>query len=649
MTNVAKADPSPPFAGGSGTSSDPYIIMTAEQLNSIRDAVDKSFKLGADIDLTAFLSASGAGYNSGKGWMPIGSNPAFTGTLDGNGHTITGLFISRPGGNNQGLFGIVGAGGQLLNIALKNVDVTGGYIAGGLVASNKGTVENSYVTGSVAGKSDPMGMGMPSIIQSTGGLAGENSGAIIHSYSRGTVKGDNMVGGLVGENRGTVSSSASTAAVDGRDRTGGLVGQNNGHKSPGFIGLVQNSYATGSVTSAYASQYSSIGGLIGICFDGAEVINSYAAVTINVPSAARTGGLIGYIADHTHSSPGDASMYPNTTIVTSSYWDTEKSGIGTSIEGTGKTTAQMNTQGTFAGWDFTNLWQMAGGKNDGYPYIFEFPPDKTAASGLTVTSSDAAGAGNDGKTILAVTPSVAAGNKLQYKNFGSATVTVPFEGDPLTDYTDLPSGGVVTAVNGDHIGVAEVDGSNVVIKFGHTTAVVANEPKTYTIETVSDQTLTGMTIGYSAGSQETKSITVTRTGTGDLLHLSVSLSGTHAGRFAISQPTATTLDAATTSTVFTVSAKDGLAAGTYTATVTIAADSMTSATFQVTQQVLQLKGDANGDGAVTPADALIINKYLKGLVTLTEEQKLILDMNDDGKIDAVDAKMILDVYTSKGA
>lgn len=57
------------FSGdGSGTDIDPYIIMTASQLDEMRNfsSPDVYFKLGADIDLDV------APYNTGEGWVPIG-------------------------------------------------------------------------------------------------------------------------------------------------------------------------------------------------------------------------------------------------------------------------------------------------------------------------------------------------------------------------------------------------------------------------------------------------------------------------------------------------------------------------------------------------------------------------------------------------
>ncbi|MEI7028040.1 dockerin type I repeat-containing protein [Paenibacillus sp. y28] len=60
-----------------------------------------------------------------------------------------------------------------------------------------------------------------------------------------------------------------------------------------------------------------------------------------------------------------------------------------------------------------------------------------------------------------------------------------------------------------------------------------------------------------------------------------------------------------------------------------------------------LKGDANGDGKITAADALIIYKSLKGTVTLTSDQIWMLDMNEDGILDALDAEWIMKQLTNR--
>ncbi len=62
---------------------------------------------------------------------------------------------------------------------------------------------------------------------------------------------------------------------------------------------------------------------------------------------------------------------------------------------------------------------------------------------------------------------------------------------------------------------------------------------------------------------------------------------------------------------------------------------------------VRVLGDANGDGAATPADALLITKYVKGTITLTADQLEMLDMNGDGVVDAADATIIMNIYSGK--
>ena len=79
------------FAGGSGTKADPYLISTPDQLNAVRQGLDKHYKLANDIDLSAWGD-----------WMPIGGEGVdrygialpFTGSFDGAGHVVSGMTIT---------------------------------------------------------------------------------------------------------------------------------------------------------------------------------------------------------------------------------------------------------------------------------------------------------------------------------------------------------------------------------------------------------------------------------------------------------------------------------------------------------------------------------------------------------------------------
>ena len=115
-----------PDLNGKGTIDNPFIITNADELNLIRTAPNSYYKLGNDIDLSYDTrNVNGKYYNEGSGWKPISS---FKGGLDGDGHKITGLYINRPAGNNQGLFTSIASTndvynnvGEISTIYLKNI------------------------------------------------------------------------------------------------------------------------------------------------------------------------------------------------------------------------------------------------------------------------------------------------------------------------------------------------------------------------------------------------------------------------------------------------------------------------------------------------------------------------------------------------
>lgn len=112
-----------------------------------------------------------------------------------------------------------------------------------------------------------------------------------------------------------------------------------------------------------------------------------------------------------------------------------------------------------------------------------------------------------------------------------------------------------------------------------------NASPTYTIAAIDNQIATALVYGYESGTQETLTMSVVNTGTGNLTDLKVEFSGTNPEAFAYSQPLITTLNSQDPATSFTIVARDGLVAGTHTATVTISANEMENATFTVTQVV----------------------------------------------------------------
>ena len=135
------------YGGGSGTAEDPYQIWTAPQMNTIGvNSGDwgSQFILMADLDLSIY---------QGTQYRIVGNlNTPFTGTFDGNGHSISNLtYTTIASVDNVGLFGFV-QNAAIRNLALKNVQISSvGQYIGGLVGQNFGTLTNCYVTGSVNG------------------------------------------------------------------------------------------------------------------------------------------------------------------------------------------------------------------------------------------------------------------------------------------------------------------------------------------------------------------------------------------------------------------------------------------------------------------------------------------------------------------
>ncbi len=209
------------FAGGSGTENDPWIIETLDHLNNVRNYTgnqhsNKHFLQNADID-----ASETATWNGGEGWEPIGFNwsNSFRGNYDGNGHTISGLYINRPGANYQGLFGY-SVNASITGTGLIGVDITGFNWVGGLSGYfYSSTLSNSYVTGDIEGN------------QHVGGLVGyfTFNSTLTNSYSGVNVNGSFLnIGGLVGMNeRSVISNCYSIGAVPGSGSIGGLVGSEN--------------------------------------------------------------------------------------------------------------------------------------------------------------------------------------------------------------------------------------------------------------------------------------------------------------------------------------------------------------------------------------------------------------------------------------
>ncbi len=318
---------------GEGTQEEPYEIVSLEGLHWIRtdtDARYAHYKLMRDLNFNDDDSyddpSNKSFWTTGEGWEPI---LIFSGTLDGGGRTITGLYINRST-DLVGLFGSMD-GGTVENLGLVGVNITGADYTGGFAGYCMGgeSIVNSYGTGSVHGH------------RFVGGLFGINGGSITESYFKGGVQGDYAVGGIVGQgwSGSTITNSYAAGNVSGNTLIGGVLGWNM------LAATVANSYSTANVSGSGA-----VGGLVG--GNEGQITNSYS--TGSVGGTGERGGLVGITSQHA--------------TVQNSLYDSETSGMSDTGKGEPKTSAEMKTKSTFtnAGW---NIQTSATDLNKGYPYL----------------------------------------------------------------------------------------------------------------------------------------------------------------------------------------------------------------------------------------------------------------------------------------
>lgn len=332
-----------------------YQIGTADELIWFADAVNSGSrsikgKLTADIR----LNASGSTANK---WTPIGTQESpFCGTFDGDGHTVSGVYVDT--GDGAGFFGNVVMPSnyseddntpekmnsefvlQHTAISIKNIKITeaeihGGYSVGGVVgyAENLGISDCSF-EGKVYGTGN-----------SVGGVVGWSYyyTVVNQCHSSGTVSGNQRVGGITGYANGNsvIVKCYGDMAVSGKMYVGGVAGTLSG-------AFLEGCFFLGSVAAD-----DSVGGLVGYALFS-TVCDAYAIAPVT-STGKEIGGAIGSV----YGSECDSNFY--------SY---ETSGIdGTT--GVGRTLADMklssfvkelNGRKAYFCFDYTEI-------NNGYPVL----------------------------------------------------------------------------------------------------------------------------------------------------------------------------------------------------------------------------------------------------------------------------------------
>ncbi len=330
-------------ASGSGTPESPYQIINLANLlwlinNSSVWSAD--FLLISDIDASSLTAVTG-------GATSIGTfNNRFTGSFDGDGHTISGYYNNHSTADCTGFFGYAYTA-QISDLTLENIDVKGATSVGGFVGTlSHSTVNGCSVSGDVDGTTNVSGL--------VGQLWGNST--ISECVSTVFVEGGTRVGGIVGyQQGGAVKRCFSSGDIEGSNSVGGLIGSSS--PSSPYTCTIQDCYSICYIDGG-GTNYGGFLGYLG----SASVTNCYCKGRVD--GSGTTGGF---------------AAAASSALASGCFWDVHTSNKSNSAVGTGLTTDQMSDAPIFidAGWDLLgenangsgNTWGVDNETNNGYPFL----------------------------------------------------------------------------------------------------------------------------------------------------------------------------------------------------------------------------------------------------------------------------------------
>lgn len=387
-----------------------YYIDKPEQLAYIAKIVNegntlegKTVLLRNDLDL------------SGKSWTPIGRYQIpFSGELNGNGRSVTGLAISYNSlGYLEGYAGLVGFAGKTAYLHFLNINGSilssrdsCGLLLGGSWSGSQ--IERCTVSGSVTARSN------------IGGIASVGfriSQCEAKDVILTTSPGNGSAGGICGyldyyyfdETTGEqitpyISECVSSGSITGYS-IGGIL-----NSVSSFGASIQNCTSSMVLTGT-----SSIGGIAACTEDSASIMNCYFTGSI-ISDESKKSGLVA----------GQGS-YGSTPTISNCYWSKEcnmtidglpdvKRGVGTDVSEdptTGLTLTEMRTKASYAGWDFDTIWAIDTNKNGGLPYLRwqDDVPTVIEPTSLTLSAETVTLAAGRSTTLTAVFSPIGAGGK----------------------------------------------------------------------------------------------------------------------------------------------------------------------------------------------------------------------------------------------
>ncbi|OYP68288.1 hypothetical protein CIK98_03505 [Prevotella sp. P2-180] len=374
MPSTAWADTITPIkpSNGDGSKTSPYQIGTAAELYWFAGLVNGDTNVcdyNADTNLgtqqnkaacavltanitvnSGVLKADGSiadDVSSFRSWTPIGNyDNNYTGTFDGKGYTVSGLYFNDTSKENVGLFGYLGSGGKISNVEVLDSYFEFRMFGGGVCGRNDGEISNCNNSSTVV---ETSGNGF------AGGVCGYNvGGKVLNSYNNGIISGSTNTGGVCGKNQsnGEITNCYNSGTVSGKGETNqiaGVCGDNDinctisgcyntgtvsGKNSCGVCfdnyGTVKNCYNTGTVDGQNVC-----GGVCGSNNSG-TITSCYNRGVVN-----RTVGYVGGICGKIGSSSSTTNCYYDSNIYSGNAIGYIPGGTVDNVMG--KTTAQFNS------------------------------------------------------------------------------------------------------------------------------------------------------------------------------------------------------------------------------------------------------------------------------------------------------------------
>ncbi|MBQ7793736.1 MAG: S-layer homology domain-containing protein [Clostridia bacterium] len=183
----------------------------------------------------------------------------FSGTFDGNGHTIRNLSVTRSQNGLCGLFGMI-SGGTVRNLRLEDVTLSGGELIGAVAAVSYGTIDNCIV--------ENLKVTTDEADAYIGGICGYNYGTVTNTEVTGDIVSDvrnTVAGGITAHNEGFINNTAYRGSIRtsktglAESVVGGICGYNSG-------GMIYNAYAAPEIRQTATTMYS--GGICAIQSEG---------------------------------------------------------------------------------------------------------------------------------------------------------------------------------------------------------------------------------------------------------------------------------------------------------------------------------------------------------------------------------------------